>query len=100
MISSSSKITPKSSLARQSAALLLAVAGILGLSSCNVGPKYAKPTAPAPQAYKEAIPKEFKEGTGWKLADPKDDQIRGNWWEIYHRARPLYDDVFGDSAKG
>jgi len=83
MISSSSKITPKSSLARQSAALLLAVAGILGLSSCNVGPKYAKPTAPAPQAYKEAIPKEFKEGTGWKLADPKDDQIRGNWWEIY-----------------
>ncbi len=25
--------------------------------------------------------------------------LDGNWWEIYHRARPLYDDVFGDGAK-
>ena len=82
MTSNSSKIAQKGSLAR-SAALILAVASIVGLSSCNVGPKYAKPTAPTPQAYKEAVPKEFKEGTGWKLADPKDDQIRGNWWELY-----------------
>lgn len=79
----SSKTVPKGNLARQAAALLFAAAGAIGLSSCNVGPKYAKPTAPAPQAYKEAVPKEFKEGTGWRLADPKDDRIRGNWWELY-----------------
>ena len=79
---SSGRIAPNGKFSRPAAALLLAAA-IVGLCSCNVGPKYAKPTAPAPQAYKEAVPKEFKEGTGWKLADPKDDQIRGNWWELY-----------------
>ncbi len=68
---------------RKSGPFVFVVAFVLVTSSCNVGPKYAKPTAPAPQAYKEAAPKEFKEGTGWKLADPKDDQIRGNWWDLY-----------------
>jgi NodT family efflux transporter outer membrane factor (OMF) lipoprotein len=80
---SSNKAVAQARVVRQSALLILALAGVLAISSCNVGPKYAKPTAPAPQAYKEAVPKEFKEGTGWKLADPKDDQIRGNWWELY-----------------
>jgi NodT family efflux transporter outer membrane factor (OMF) lipoprotein len=68
---------------RKSGPLVFVAAFLLIASSCNVGPKYAKPTAPAPQAYKEAVPKEFKEGTGWKLADPKDDKIRGNWWDLY-----------------
>jgi NodT family efflux transporter outer membrane factor (OMF) lipoprotein len=33
-------------------------------------------------AYKEA-PGD-KEGTGWKLAQPGDDKLRGSWWEIYN----------------
>ena len=41
-----------------------------------VGPDYVQPTAPTPTAYKEAGP--------WKPAKPKDDMIRGPWWEIYH----------------
>lgn len=80
---SCNKRAEKTSLERRSATLIVVAASVLAISSCNVGPKYAKPTAPTPQAYKEAVPKEFKEGTGWRLADPKDDQIRGNWWELY-----------------
>jgi NodT family efflux transporter outer membrane factor (OMF) lipoprotein len=49
----------------------------LFLGACTVGPDYTTPpSAPAPTAYKEAGP--------WKLANPKDDAIRGPWWEIYH----------------
>ena len=48
----------------------------LFFSGCMVGPDYAKPSAPTPAAYKEAA--------NWKQAQPKDDVIRGKWWEIYH----------------
>lgn len=48
----------------------------LFFSGCMVGPDYAKPSAPIPAAYKEA--------GNWKQAQPKDDVIRGKWWEIYH----------------
>ncbi len=30
------------------------------------------------------MPQEYKEGTGWKIAQPGDDKIRGNWWELYN----------------
>lgn len=63
----------------------LAVVSILGLLwSCNPAPKYAKPPAQAPSAFKEAVPQQYKEGTGWKLAQPGDDVIRGKWWEMYN----------------
>ncbi len=61
----------------------LAVALTL-LSACNPAPKYAKPPAQTPTAFKEAIPQEYKEGNGWKLAQPGDDKIRGKWWEMYN----------------
>jgi NodT family efflux transporter outer membrane factor (OMF) lipoprotein len=54
------------------------------LWSCNPGPKYAKPPAQAPTAFKEAVPEQYKEGVGWKLAKPGDDVIRGKWWAIYN----------------
>jgi NodT family efflux transporter outer membrane factor (OMF) lipoprotein len=53
------------------------------LSACNPGPKYSKPPAAAPSAYKEAPP-QFKEGTGWVVAQPGDDKIRPKWWELYN----------------
>ncbi|HEY1946390.1 MAG TPA: efflux transporter outer membrane subunit [Bryobacteraceae bacterium] len=58
-------------------------AGLLLLSGCNPAPKYAKPPATTPTAFKEA-PEQFKEGAGWKLAQPGDDKIRAKWWEIYN----------------
>lgn len=53
------------------------------LSGCNVGPKYRPPVATAPPVYKES-PDNFKEMDGWKVAQPQDAALRGNWWEIYN----------------
>lgn len=57
----------------------------IALAGCNVGPKYQPPVATAPQAYKES-PTQFKEADGWKVAEPQDAALRGNWWEIYNDA--------------
>lgn len=45
------------------------------LFGCSVGPNYVRPTAESPSAYKEAIP--------WKPAEPRDQEPRGNWWEVF-----------------
>lgn len=59
--------------------------GMLWLTSaCTVGPKYSKPTTPAPPAFKEALPPEFKEANIWKPGEPRDDKLRGKWWEVYN----------------
>ncbi|HLJ80833.1 MAG TPA: efflux transporter outer membrane subunit, partial [Ktedonobacterales bacterium] len=61
------------------AAAILPLTGVLLFSSaCMVGPKYQRPTAPAPSTYKESPP------AGWKEAQPNDGVIRGKWWEIYN----------------
>ncbi|HEX4751224.1 MAG TPA: efflux transporter outer membrane subunit [Bryobacteraceae bacterium] len=65
-------------------ATIAAAAGMLLLSSCNPAPKYAKPPVNAPQAFKESAPDQFKEGQGWKVAQPGDDKIRGKWWELFN----------------
>jgi NodT family efflux transporter outer membrane factor (OMF) lipoprotein len=46
------------------------------LAGCTIGPNYSRPTA--------AAPTEYKEMAGWKTAEPRDDELRGNWWEIYN----------------
>jgi NodT family efflux transporter outer membrane factor (OMF) lipoprotein len=69
--------------ARMRCALLASLTGILFLSSCTVGPKYSRPTVQAPPAYKELRPENYKETDGWKVAQPKDDVLRGKWWETF-----------------
>jgi len=59
-----------------SIALLTAMALLAG---CNFAPKYKTPPTPAPEAYKET--------NDWKMAQPKDDAIRGKWWEIFGDAQ-------------
>src|SRR5271169_3777569 len=44
---------------------------------CTVGPKYVRPTPPAP------IPATFKEAEGWKPVQPSEQTLRGNWWELF-----------------
>jgi len=51
------------------------------MTSCTVGPKYVKPSAPAPTAYKEAAPSDS--GGDWKTAQPGDAAARGAWWERF-----------------
>jgi NodT family efflux transporter outer membrane factor (OMF) lipoprotein len=44
-----------------------------------VGPDYVKPSVETPPAYKEA-----EGGAKWQIAQPKDDVIRGAWWELFN----------------
>ena len=63
---------------------MAAAAGMLAvLGACaTVGPDYVKP-APLPPRAKAAIPTSYMEADGWKIAQPKDNVLRENWWEIY-----------------
>ena len=49
------------------------------LTACvSVGPNYHRPAVETPPTFKEA--------QGWKVAEPRDTQARGNWWDIYNDA--------------
>jgi NodT family efflux transporter outer membrane factor (OMF) lipoprotein len=53
-------------------------ASMLVMCSCVVGPKYERPPAPVPAAFKEPPPE------GWKEAQPNEGQLRGKWWEVFN----------------
>ena len=61
--------------------LISAAALLLFSTGCMVGPKYSRPSAPTAPAFKETS--EWKEGDGWKVAQPNDSALRGKWWELY-----------------
>ena len=46
------------------------------VTGCTVGPDYVQPPIVAPEAYKETA-------AGWKVAQPRADQLRGAWWEMF-----------------
>jgi NodT family efflux transporter outer membrane factor (OMF) lipoprotein len=53
------------------------------ISGCMVGPNYARPSVPIAPGYKESPPASFKENDGWKVSQPSDAQLKGNWWEMF-----------------
>jgi len=55
--------------------VLLLGTTILSFAACAVGPKYKTPPLPVPPAYKEM--------GNWKTAQPSDQNLGGNWWEIF-----------------
>lgn len=54
------------------------------LSGCDVGPKYHAPVVQSPTAFKELTPADFPNTDGWKVAQPSDSVLRGNWWEMFN----------------
>jgi len=50
---------------------------------CVVGPKYKRATVDAPGTFKEVTPDDLKKMDGWKVAQPQDSALHGNWWEIF-----------------
>ena len=54
------------------------------LAGCMVGPKYHVPSTEAPGAYKELTRADFENTESWKVAQPRDDALRGRWWEIFN----------------
>ena len=55
---------------------MLPAIALLAMTGCAVGPRYTRPQAATPPAFKEVPP-------GWKQAQPSDQAIRGKWWEIF-----------------
>jgi NodT family efflux transporter outer membrane factor (OMF) lipoprotein len=60
----------------------LAIATCVALSGCDFAPKYVRPQTQDPHSFKEAAPAQPPAGD-WKPADPRDAQIRSNWWEVF-----------------
>jgi NodT family efflux transporter outer membrane factor (OMF) lipoprotein len=54
-------------------ALATGLAALAG--GCVVGPDYARPPVVTPEVYKE--------NAGWKVAEPRDDVLRGQWWQLF-----------------
>jgi NodT family efflux transporter outer membrane factor (OMF) lipoprotein len=50
-------------------------ASMLLVAGCTVGPNYRRPAAEVPPTYKEV-------GT-WKQAQPNEQNLGGNWWEMF-----------------
>ena len=42
-----------------------------------MGPEYKRPTVPTAENFKEK---------GWKVAQPQDEVVKENWWEVFHDA--------------
>lgn len=55
--------------------IVFLVVGALQFTGCAVGPKYKAPTVPVPPVYKEI--------GDWKTAEPSEQKLGGNWWEIF-----------------
>ena len=53
------------------------------LVACAVGPNYHRPSAPVPQAFKEA--------DGWKPAEPRAPESASPWWSVYQD--PVLDEL-------
>jgi NodT family efflux transporter outer membrane factor (OMF) lipoprotein len=51
------------------------LAAMVFATGCAVGPKYKVPVVVAPAAYKESA--------NWKPAQPSEQQLGGDWWQIF-----------------
>lgn len=56
---------------------------VLLLAGCAVGPKYQRPAADVPKAFKEAALSP-EAAQRWKAAQPSDDIARGKWWAVFN----------------
>lgn len=65
--------------------LILSVACALFLNACVVGPKYNRPSVQTPPAFKELGTAAVATAAAdtWKTAQPRDDAVRGKWWEVF-----------------
>src|SRR3982074_1090062 len=55
--------------------IALSAIAVLQICACTVGPAYKRPTAEVPTAYKEL--------GNWKEAQPNEQNLGGNWGEIF-----------------
>jgi NodT family efflux transporter outer membrane factor (OMF) lipoprotein len=56
-------------------------------AGCTVGPKYHQPAATPqapPMSYKETPEQNPQTSGDWKIAQPQDAMLHGEWWQIYN----------------
>jgi NodT family efflux transporter outer membrane factor (OMF) lipoprotein len=53
----------------------VALASVVSIAGCAVGPKYNRPAVEVPPAYKEV--------GDWKPAQPNEQNLGGAWWQIF-----------------
>jgi NodT family efflux transporter outer membrane factor (OMF) lipoprotein len=72
--------------ARAGAVVFLAIL-LCALPACLLGPKYHAPKGPTPTTpnYKESTVN-FQNTEGWKVANPQEPMLHGNWWETFNDA--------------
>jgi NodT family efflux transporter outer membrane factor (OMF) lipoprotein len=63
--------------------ILTTIGAVSMLGGCNLAPRYDAPKTETPSKFKEAVP-DPKAAEGWKVADPRDAEIRSKWWEMYN----------------
>lgn len=65
------------------------------LSGCSFAPKYVRPKVATPAAFKELPGQDAQATNEWKLAQPMDDAIRDQWWEVFgdHQLNALEEQV-------
>jgi NodT family efflux transporter outer membrane factor (OMF) lipoprotein len=63
---------------------LAALAALAALSGCAIGPSYHTAPVQTPAAYKELTPEQAKDTDGWKVAQPQDDRVHGQWWQLFN----------------
>ena len=56
---------------------ILLLASLISAAGCTVGPRYARPSAPAP------APDTWKTQPPWQQATPKDAIPKGAWWQVF-----------------
>jgi NodT family efflux transporter outer membrane factor (OMF) lipoprotein len=56
---------------------------VLLLAGCTVGPKYATPSTPMSNMFKEATQADYRIAGTWRPASPSDTAKRGKWWQIF-----------------
>ena len=52
-------------------------------AGCVVGPNYRRPPAAAPAMFKEQPAPGSALAAEWKTAQPSDETIRADWWEVF-----------------
>lgn len=57
---------------------ILCICLLVFAAACTVGPRYARPSAPAP------APDAWKTLPPWQQATPKDEIPKGTWWQVFH----------------
>jgi NodT family efflux transporter outer membrane factor (OMF) lipoprotein len=64
--------------------VIVSLACLALFAGCSFAPKYAEPSVQTPAAFKEMTPTQASQTEGWKTAEPNDDVLRGQWWEMFH----------------